>query len=434
MKRNTKSALVFALTAGMVFSNAVVSVDAKAKKPVLSKSKITITVGQKQKIKVKKAKPKKTTWSLPKAGKKIVSLSKKKKTEVTIKGKKAGKATLTAKIKVGKKNYKKKVKITVKNAKPATVVKPTVNAGGSTGGSNAGTTGGNNGGSTGGSKATPNPGNSGTKPTAEPTASAKPSAKPSADPTATPVPEATATPAPEATATPVPTATPEVITPQEVDGTYNYGRLSASDDFVATVNGKTREISGEDIEAELSRTFDLKKLCEKADATTKKVEKTLCGVTVTATPASSNAGYQFDVTVSGTDSRWDRNYAVAYMHTSDTTESICMVEVKDNSKINPMPNRLFIAIQHLDNVGDNYIEIYINENWDSDDSSSMDINNCAKRLTIHLDENKKFAFAVLEDNELNQLAVFEIYSDGTYGLYIDKAEADKRGFVLAKKK
>ena len=72
MKRTTKSVLVFALTASMVFGNAGVSNAAKAKKPKLSKTKVTITVGKKKKITVKKAKPKKTKWSVNKKGKKIV--------------------------------------------------------------------------------------------------------------------------------------------------------------------------------------------------------------------------------------------------------------------------------------------------------------------------------------------------------------------------
>lgn len=143
MKRTAKSALVFALTASMVLGNASIS-DAKAKKPKLSKSKLTLTVGKSAKITVKKAKPKKTTWSLTKKGKKIVSLKKKKKKSVTIKAKKAGKATLTAKIKVGKKTYKKKVRITVKkksvvkpSATTGTKVTPSPTQGGSGGGSTA---------------------------------------------------------------------------------------------------------------------------------------------------------------------------------------------------------------------------------------------------------------------------------------------------------
>ena len=113
MNRTGKSALVFALTASLVLSSAGTA-DAKAKKPKLSKSKVTITVGKTKKITVKKAKPKKTKWTVNKKGKKIVKLSKKKKKSVVIKGKKTGKATVTAKITVGKKTYKKKVKVTVK--------------------------------------------------------------------------------------------------------------------------------------------------------------------------------------------------------------------------------------------------------------------------------------------------------------------------------
>ena len=51
-------------------------------------------------------------WTVT-SGKKNVTLSKKKKTEVTIKGKKAGKAKVQAK--VGKKKYV--CKVTVKNTK-----------------------------------------------------------------------------------------------------------------------------------------------------------------------------------------------------------------------------------------------------------------------------------------------------------------------------
>ena len=97
------------------------SSEAAAKKPTLTK-KVTVTVGKKKTVKVtSKKKVKKTTWSLTKAGKKVVSLSKKKAKSVVVKGKKAGKATLTAKIKVGKKTYKKTCKITVKGASKVTV-------------------------------------------------------------------------------------------------------------------------------------------------------------------------------------------------------------------------------------------------------------------------------------------------------------------------
>ena len=75
-----------------------------AEKPKLSAKSVKVIVGAKKKVTVKKVKAKKykkTTRSLPKKGKKIVYLSAKKKTGVTLKGKKAGKTTLTAKVKVG---------------------------------------------------------------------------------------------------------------------------------------------------------------------------------------------------------------------------------------------------------------------------------------------------------------------------------------------
>lgn len=172
MRRTAKSALVFALTAGMVLGSASVS-DAKAKKPKLSKTKVTVTVGKTKKITVKNAKPKKTTWSLTKKGKKIVSLSKKKKASVVVKGKKAGKATLTAKIKVGKKTYKKTVKITVKKK---AVVKTSATPN-STAGTNKPT-------------ATPtatNPGGSNATPT--PTSTATATATATAAPTEDPLPD-----------------------------------------------------------------------------------------------------------------------------------------------------------------------------------------------------------------------------------------------------
>ena len=63
---------------------------------------------------------KKVKWSVT-SGKKNVTLSKKKKTGVTIKGKKAGKAKVQAK--VGKKKYV--CKVTVKKKSPKKTPKPT---------------------------------------------------------------------------------------------------------------------------------------------------------------------------------------------------------------------------------------------------------------------------------------------------------------------
>lgn len=118
MKKSIKSILAKSLAVAMAFSLAgiapIPSLDAAAKKPAVTK-KVTVKVGKTKTVKVtSKKRVKKTTWSLTKKGKKIVSLSKKKKKSVMIKGKKAGKAILTAKIKVGKKTYKKTCKITVK--------------------------------------------------------------------------------------------------------------------------------------------------------------------------------------------------------------------------------------------------------------------------------------------------------------------------------
>ena len=125
MKKSIKSVLAKSLAVVMAFSLAGIapntSSEAAAKKPTLTK-KVTVTVGKKKTVKVtSKKKVKKTTWSLNKKGKKVVSLSKKKAKSVVVKGKKAGKATLTAKIKVGKKTYKKTCKITVKKASKVTV-------------------------------------------------------------------------------------------------------------------------------------------------------------------------------------------------------------------------------------------------------------------------------------------------------------------------
>lgn len=125
MKKSIKSVLAKSLAVVMAFSLAGIapntSSEAAAKKPTLTK-KVTVTVGKKKTVKVtSKKKVKKTTWSLAKAGKKVVSLSKKKAKSVVVKGKKAGKVTLTAKIKVGKKTYKKTCKITVKKASKVTV-------------------------------------------------------------------------------------------------------------------------------------------------------------------------------------------------------------------------------------------------------------------------------------------------------------------------
>jgi len=77
----------------------------------LNKKTVTVNVGKTVKIKLQNNK-KKVKWTVT-SGKKNVTLSKKKKTGVTIKGMKAGKAKVQAK--VGKKKYV--CKVTVKNTK-----------------------------------------------------------------------------------------------------------------------------------------------------------------------------------------------------------------------------------------------------------------------------------------------------------------------------
>lgn len=131
MKKNLKTACAkvtaVALALAMVAS-ATPADAAKAKKPALSKSKVTINVGKTKKITVKKATPKKTTWTVNKKGKKVVKLTKKTKKGVTIKALKKGSATVTAKIKVGKKTYKKTVKVTVKKASAVKSATPATKA------------------------------------------------------------------------------------------------------------------------------------------------------------------------------------------------------------------------------------------------------------------------------------------------------------------
>lgn len=109
--RASAAALAFCLLATAA---PAMNADAKAK-PKLNKKKITIKVGKTKKLKVKNLKGKKVKWKT--SNKKVVKIKKtKKKTVVKLKGKKAGTATVTAKI--GKKKYK--CKVTVKGTKKNT--------------------------------------------------------------------------------------------------------------------------------------------------------------------------------------------------------------------------------------------------------------------------------------------------------------------------
>lgn len=174
-----KSASVV-LACSLVLGLSVSSGDAAqaAKKPKLSSSKVTVSVGQTKIVKVKQTN-KKVKWSVKK-GKQCVTLTKMKKTSVGIKGKKAGTATVQAAVS-GKKLT---CKVTVKRGK--TICPPNT------------------------STASPTP-------TAVSQATATPTTVPSTNPSATPttVPSAS----PSLTPTEQPTATPEALPEGVYEGT-----------------------------------------------------------------------------------------------------------------------------------------------------------------------------------------------------------------------
>lgn len=105
--RASAAALAFCMLATAVPAS---NVEAKAK-PKLNKKKVTIKVGKTKKLKIKNVKGKKVRWKT--SNKKVVKVKKVGKYAVKLTGKKAGTATITAK--VGKKSFK--CKVTVKKAK-----------------------------------------------------------------------------------------------------------------------------------------------------------------------------------------------------------------------------------------------------------------------------------------------------------------------------
>ncbi|MBE5928701.1 MAG: hypothetical protein E7267_04945 [Lachnospiraceae bacterium] len=120
-KRVLSAALAVTLAFAMILPVAAdySSADA-AKKPALSKKKLTITAGSSKVLKVKNYK-KKVTWKTSKAS--VVKLSAKKKTSVKLVAKKKGKANITATYKQGSKSVKLTCKVTVK-AKQANEITP----------------------------------------------------------------------------------------------------------------------------------------------------------------------------------------------------------------------------------------------------------------------------------------------------------------------
>lgn len=139
--RQFKKVLALSLGVALVVSSLSGTGTAQAAaKTKLSKAKLTIKAGKKATLilkNVKKKQLKKVKWSI--SNKKVAVITVKKKNVVSVKGKKAGKAKITAKL--GKKKYI--CKVTVKAAKKKTT-KPTASAsGGAVTASGSATTGSN---------------------------------------------------------------------------------------------------------------------------------------------------------------------------------------------------------------------------------------------------------------------------------------------------
>lgn len=239
MKRNVAKTshakgLALLLAAGMLVSQmSGVSADAKAKKPKLSRTKVSVTVGKTKSVTVKNAK--KVTWKVTKKAAKIVKLTKKSKKGATIKGLKKGTAKISVQMKNGKKKVKKTITVKVSSAKKVVVTaqpakttnKPT-------------------------NKPTNGPTNGPTKepvkePTATPTTTS--TTEPSATPTATPTEE----PSAEPTLTPTPMPLPDLgENDVKIDLTKEneYGQNSVLEDTITYYEGNgvsytsTGEFSG----------------------------------------------------------------------------------------------------------------------------------------------------------------------------------------------
>lgn len=189
MRKNVFRAkgLALLLTAALLVPQmSGVSADAKAKKPKLSRTKVSVTVGKTKKVTVKNAK--KVTWKVTKKAAKIVKLTKKSKKGATIKGLKKGTAKISVQMKNGKKKVKKTITVKVSSAKKVVVTAEPAKT------TNKPTNGSTNG-------PTKEPVK---EPTATPTATSttEPSATPTATPTEEPPAEPTLTPTEEPTPTP----------------------------------------------------------------------------------------------------------------------------------------------------------------------------------------------------------------------------------------
>lgn len=222
MKRNVAKTshakgLALLLAAGMLVSQmSGVSADAKAKKPKLSTTKVSVTVGKTKKVTVKNAK--KVTWKVTKKAAKIVKLTKKSKKGATIKGLKKGTAKISVQMKNGKKKVKKTITVKVSSAKKVVVTaEPAKTTNKPTNGSTNGPT---------------------KEPVKEPTATptATSTTEPSATPTATPTEE----PSAEPTLTPTPMPLPDLgENDVKIDLTKEneYGQNSVLEDTITYYEG-----------------------------------------------------------------------------------------------------------------------------------------------------------------------------------------------------
>lgn len=238
MKRNVAKTshakgLALLLAAGMLVSQmSGVSADAKAKKPKLSRTKVSVTVGKTKRVTVKNAK--KVTWKVTKKAAQIVKLTKKSKKGATIKGLKKGTAKISVQMKNGKKKVKKTITVKVSSAKkvvvPAEPAKTTKKpANGSTNGPTKEPV----------KEPTATPtATSTTEPSATPTAT--PTEEPSAEPTATPTPTSTTEPSAEPTATSTPMPLPDLgENDVKIDLTKEneYGQNSVLEDTITYYEG-----------------------------------------------------------------------------------------------------------------------------------------------------------------------------------------------------
>ena len=242
MKRNVaKTAhakgLALLLAAGMLVSQmSGVSADAKAKKPKLSRTKVSVTVGKTKRVTVKNAK--KVTWKVTKKAAQIVKLTKKSKKGATIKGLKKGTAKISVQMKNGKKKVKKTITVKVSSAKEVVVTAQPAKT------TNKPTNKPTNGPTNGPTKeplkkptATPTA-TSTTEPSATPTAT--PTEEPSAEPTATPTPTSTTEPSAEPTATSTPMPLPDLgENDVKIDLTKEneYGQNSVLEDTITYYEG-----------------------------------------------------------------------------------------------------------------------------------------------------------------------------------------------------